>query len=1036
MAYRFNPFTGNLDYYQVGGGASSGFVNSTTTYANYAALIAATLTPNSLNYVIASQGTSWLPGSLGGTYYPSGWYYYDGSTYSYQQSPFQATQAQVNAGTDTSTFVTPATLVAYLTAESDTLNSVLNRGNTSTLAITAGNIRSGSVGVSGQYSMYSHISAGVDWIVSLNPNVETSANANFYLPAQLPSSTYLINMTSAGVMGFDTTTYNSGSGLIGQSAFYSATNTITGDNNFFWDNTNKRLGIGTTTPTSQLTQKTSATTESVNVGNEITNTTPANWTTTNWTTSDYLTFTHVTTHVNALSFAMTTSAGQWYQYSFTVSGRTAGSFTITVGNVASGSLYSTTATTYVYATGNSNLIFTPSTDFDGTITAISVKQLTAYTPIYAINDSVGNNSLELRTGLTTNGNLFFGKAAGQFNIDAVGLKNTIVGNLAFQNNTQGYQNSALGYQSLYSNTNGNYNSALGYQSLYTNSTGYNNTALGYQSMYFNTNNHNNTAIGYQAIYSNGGTYNTAIGVQALYSTVFTNNIVPTCNTAIGYQAMNKSTNGSYNSALGYQSLYNNSTGYNNTAIGYYSSIHITTGYNNTSVGYRSLNTNTNSIFNVANGAYSLYTSNTTYGNIITTFTNWAGNISAIADNGSGTVKATITGGFPTAGTVANITIAGTTDYNGTYTVTCVDNTHFVFTHAFGVTRSGTWTSGQTLVTSSAATGLTSGTSYIITISGTTSYNGILTAIGVASTTMAINTAFVANDGIGVWASDAYYNTALGSYSGYTLTTGYQNTMLGYGAGYNASQLATAYNSTAIGYNVYTTANNQVVIGNGTTLHGLGVVPTQYLSLDGQAARTIWMERNTTANTAGNNLILQAGGATSAATDKGGGILYLAPGLSTGTGFSSLRLQSLTRATSTSTADNTIEDRLIIPSYANLTNNSAVGLFDVSLPTLAMTGGEVVYSILSSDGTDMHSVSGVLMYDMVNKGGVYTTTFTNTMNTVPAVSNVGGTIVPTWSFVSGTNKVTVKVSVADSLTTTILRIKYVLHNNSGSTITQL
>ena len=42
--------------------------------------------------------------------------------------------------------------------------------------------------------------------------------------------------------------YSQGTGAAGQVTFFSATSTVTGDNDFYWDNTNKRLGIGTTSP--------------------------------------------------------------------------------------------------------------------------------------------------------------------------------------------------------------------------------------------------------------------------------------------------------------------------------------------------------------------------------------------------------------------------------------------------------------------------------------------------------------------------------------------------------------------------------------------------------------------------------------------------------------------------------------------------------------------------------------------------------------------------------------------------------------------
>ena len=42
--------------------------------------------------------------------------------------------------------------------------------------------------------------------------------------------------------------YPTGSGTAGQVTFFSAASTVTGDNDFYWDNTNKRLGVGTTSP--------------------------------------------------------------------------------------------------------------------------------------------------------------------------------------------------------------------------------------------------------------------------------------------------------------------------------------------------------------------------------------------------------------------------------------------------------------------------------------------------------------------------------------------------------------------------------------------------------------------------------------------------------------------------------------------------------------------------------------------------------------------------------------------------------------------
>jgi hypothetical protein len=50
--------------------------------ANYNDLLLVTgMVTGDLAYVYNSQGTAWLPGSMGGTYYPYGFYYYTGTTW-------------------------------------------------------------------------------------------------------------------------------------------------------------------------------------------------------------------------------------------------------------------------------------------------------------------------------------------------------------------------------------------------------------------------------------------------------------------------------------------------------------------------------------------------------------------------------------------------------------------------------------------------------------------------------------------------------------------------------------------------------------------------------------------------------------------------------------------------------------------------------------------------------------------------------------------------------------------------------------------
>lgn len=75
------------------------------------------------------------------------------------------------------------------------------------------------------------------------------------------------------------------------------------------------------------------------------------------------------------------------------------------------------------------------------------------------------------------------------------------------------------------------------------------------------------------------------------------------------------------------------------------------------------------------------------------------------------------------------------------------------------------------------------------------------------------------------------------------------------------------------------------------LVGIGTnVPNAIISLNGQSAQTINMVRDTTTSTAGQNLTIQAGGATPASTNLAGGSLILSAGVGTGTSLTPVVLQ--------------------------------------------------------------------------------------------------------------------------------------------------
>lgn len=222
--------------------------------------------------------------------------------------------------------------------------------------------------------------------------------------------------------------------------------------------------------------------------------------------------------------------------------------------------------------------------------------------------------------------------------------------------------------------------------------------------------------------------------------------------------------------------------------------------------------------------------------------------------------------------------------------------------------------------------------------------------------------------------------------------------------------------------------------------GIGTIkPTKNLSFNGNANQTIGLERHTTGNTAGVNLTLSAGGATSSATNKDGGMLVLSPGVSTNQGKSSVRIQALTRANASGTADNTLVDRVIIPSRKYLTDNTVVGIIDVTLGSNTTTGGSIRYTIHVTDGTDYQAHSGMLIWGGVSKGAAITANIGHATAASGLELDVvsSGTITDTWSaFEEDLGKVTISVNANSSLSNPIIWIEYIVENFGSTAITQL
>lgn len=186
-----------------------------TVVANYSALPVAGTVTGDFYWCSSSQGTSWLPGSLGGTYYSAGLYYSNGVTWEFMDVPYQATQAEVNTGTNTNKFVTPDTLTNWT-------GRALTVGTTTISSGTTTRILYDNAGVLGEYTL-----TGTGTVVAMGT-----------------SPSFTTDIRTPIVYG--------GTGSGGNITISSTTNATKGKILFgtlsTYDEVNDRFGIGTTTP--------------------------------------------------------------------------------------------------------------------------------------------------------------------------------------------------------------------------------------------------------------------------------------------------------------------------------------------------------------------------------------------------------------------------------------------------------------------------------------------------------------------------------------------------------------------------------------------------------------------------------------------------------------------------------------------------------------------------------------------------------------------------------------------------------------------
>ncbi|OGZ05555.1 MAG: hypothetical protein A2845_04190, partial [Candidatus Lloydbacteria bacterium RIFCSPHIGHO2_01_FULL_49_22] len=199
--------------------------------------------------------------------------------------------------------------------------------------------------------------------------------------------------------------------------------------------------------------------------------------------------------------------------------------------------------------------------------AIGAEGMSYYITAATDNIALGYQALYGSSSVPMTGDYNFAAGNQALFSNTTGSYNNANGYRALYSNTTGTQNSASGYRSLFFNTTGTYNSANGYQALYSNTTGSNNNALGNEALYSNTTGSFNDALGYQSLISNTtGSNNNALGSVALYG-----NTTGSFNIALGNRSGRNITTGYDNIFLGHDENIGGTaitTGYNNIGMGY------------------------------------------------------------------------------------------------------------------------------------------------------------------------------------------------------------------------------------------------------------------------------------------------------------------------------------------------------------------------------------------------------------------------------------------------------------------------------------
>ncbi len=261
----------------------------------------------------------------------------------------------------------------------------------------------------------------------------------------------------------------------------------------------------------------------------------------------------------------------------------------------------------------------------------------------------------------------------------------------------------------------------------------------------------------------------------------------------------------------------------------------------------------------------------------------------------------------------------------------------------------------------------------------------------------------------------------------------------------------AQQSVAIGAGAAAGGGSGTALGAGTSAPGQGTIALG-CSAAGQSSHYMVVGGSTGASCNITDVFLGSGVNENASpmvtihatggtgTNSAGADIGIDGGYSTGNAKAgSVRIQTATPVASGSGFGSQVDRFVVRGGPISLTSGAAAVVDDVQLPTLAMTGGKIIWTIICTDGTDMQSVSGEVVFSAVNKGGTYTTDIETVSSVTPsdAITPVvgwakavsSGTLTTAWTVVTGTNKIQVKVTSTTSLTATSFKLYATITNNS-------